>query len=396
MQQQLPAATLQPDQYHWLQLTAITGLGPVTLKKLWQHFGSATAILDATASQLRPLGVRASVLLELSRRNSNVPSSFDQTSFVTIEHWLQQPLHHLLSLDDPRYPTALKQIADPPPLLYLIGDPQLLGLPQIALVGSRNGSAQGLENARGYACYLSNAGLVPVSGLALGIDAAAHQGALQGLGLTVAVLGTGVDWIYPARHQQLAQKIVEQGGLLVSELPLSTPPRAQQFPKRNRIISALSLGVLVVEAALRSGSLITARQALEQGREVFALPGSIHNPVSRGCHELIRQGALLVDSADQILQELAPMLADASLSSALTTSIQSSEECPVSAPITTLTADEQQLLTVLGFDPISLDQLVSRSGFPVAKLQAKLLQLELQGWLCSVPGGYQRIQTIKD
>lgn len=396
MQQQRPTARLQPDQYYWLQLSAIAGLGPVTLKKLWQHFGSAAAILDASASQLRQFGVRASVLIELSRRSSHLPPSCNQAWLLAIEYWLQQPLHHLVSLDDPRYPTALKQIADPPPLLYLIGDPQLLGLPQIALVGSRNASVQGLENARGYACYLSKCGLIPVSGLALGVDAATHQGALQGLGLTVAVLGTGVDQVYPARHQQLAQQIVEQGGLLVSELPLATPPRAQQFPKRNRIISALSLGVLVVEAALKSGSLITARQALEQGREVFALPGSIHNPMSRGCHELIRQGALLVDNADQILQELAPMLADTSVSSGPVVSARSPMVGSETVSNKSLTADQQQLLAVLGFDPASLDQLVSRSGLAVANLQALLLQLELQGWLSSVPGGYQRIQKTKD
>jgi DNA processing protein len=306
-----------------------------------------------------------------------------------IESWLRQPSNHLITLDDPCYPSALQQIADPPPLLYLIGDVELLNLPQIALVGSRNASVQGLENARSYAHYLSQSGLIPVSGLALGIDAAAHQGALEGMGMTVAVLGSGVDRIYPARHQLLARQIVEQGGVLVSELALGTAPRAQHFPKRNRIISALSLGVLVVEAALRSGSLITARQALEQGREVFALPGSIHNPLSKGCHSLIRQGALLVDSAEQILQELAPLLIQPAMATA-EVEAASVDVAPTASDENPLSPVEQQLLDAIGFDPVALDQLVLRCQLPVEQIQAQLLSLELQGWLTPVPGGYQR------
>ncbi len=373
---------LQPVQRDWLYLTQIAGLGPITLKKLWQSFGSAEAILSAPPSRLGTLGLRRSIIHALgSTRLFADPDD----RLASIDDWLAQPQHHLLTLDDPRYPGMLQQIADPPPLLYLVGDPELLSLPQIALVGSRNATAQGLENSRAYARYLSKAGLIPVSGLALGIDAAAHQGALQGLGLTVAVLGTGVDRIYPACHQPLARQIVEQGGVLVSELPLGSPPRAQQFPKRNRIISALSLGVLVVEAALRSGSLITARQALEQGRDVFALPGSIHNPLSKGCHSLIRQGALLIDSAPQILQELAPQLTPTSPPLAAAVMARSS------ADVATLSPVEQRLLHTAGFDPVSLDQLVLRAGLPVAQVQAQLLSLELQGWVVSVAGGYQRI-----
>ncbi len=390
-QQPASFSSLQPSQRAWLQLIQLPGFGPITLKQLWQNFGSAEDILSTSAAQLSAQGLRNTLIHALCTQP--LFESVDP-ELARIDAWLCQPNHHLLTLDDPRYPRALQQIADPPPLLYLVGDPELLSLPQIAIVGSRNGSAQGLENARGYGRYLSQSGLIPVSGLALGVDAAAHQGALEGMGLTVAVLGTGVDRVYPARHRALAQQIVEQGGLLVSELPLGTPPRAQHFPKRNRIISALSLGVLVVEAALKSGSLITAKQALEQGREVFALPGSIHNPLSKGCHSLIRQGALLVDSAQQVLQELAPMLPCASAvvgqleAASGESSPDSSDSCCAE-----VAAADQQLLTQLGFDPVSLDQLVMRSGLPVAQLQQRLLEMELQGMVVSVAGGYQRLES---
>ncbi len=375
---------LQPEQHRWLQLTQIPGLGPVTLKQLWQRFGSAEAILLASAHDLTELGLRRSIIDLLGRLN---PLTVRDPAVAAIDAWLTEPDHHLLTLDDPLYPDALQQIADPPPLLYLVGDAALLSVPQIALVGSRNASAQGLENGYSYGRYLSEHGLVPTSGLALGIDATAHTGGLDGLGLTVAVLGTGVDRIYPARHRHLAQRIIAQGGVLVSELALGTAPLAQNFPKRNRIISGLSLGVVVVEAALKSGSLITARQALEQGREVFALPGSIHNPLSKGCHSLIRQGALLVDSAEQILQELAPQLPATGL---LDVAAGGGDSEPLDQPLDALSPLEQRLLQATGYEATSLDRVVLRSGLPIAQVQAQLLSLELQGWVLAVPGGYQR------
>jgi len=377
---------LQPAQYRWMQLSLIPGLGPVSLKQLWQRFGSSEAILAAPRSQLAELGLRRSVVDALSR-------SIELSDFAIIDAtdtWLAEPRHHLLTLEDSLYPETLCQISDPPALLYVVGDVELLSVPQIALVGSRNASHQGLENAHAYSRFLSERGLVPTSGLALGIDVAAHQGALQGMGLTVAVLGTGVDRIYPARHLALAHQIVEQGGALVSELALGTPPLAQNFPKRNRIISALSLGVVVIEAALKSGSLITARMALEQGREVFALPGSIHNPLSKGCHSLIRQGALLVDSAEQILEELAPQLDRCFATGAGTVGVDSVDAEASASLLEGLSSTEQQLLQVMGYDAASLDRLVLRSGLPVAELQTQLLSLELQGWVSVVPGGYQR------
>ncbi len=378
---------LQPAQQRWLQLCQIPGLGPVSLKQLWQHFGSSEAILAASGCCLAALGLRRSVVNALNR---GPQQPLNATILDRIDSWLAEPRHQLLTLEDRLYPEALRQISDPPALLFVVGDAEILALPQIALVGSRNASPQGLENAYVYSRYLSEQGLVPTSGLALGIDAAAHNGGLQGLGLTVAVLGTGVDRIYPARHLALAQQIVEQGGVLVSELALGTPPLAQNFPKRNRIISALSLGVVVVEAALKSGSLITARMALEQGREVFALPGSIHNPLSKGCHSLIRQGALLVDSAEQILQELAPQLDGCSVLGALDHAVDRAAAERSVPSLAGLSAQELQLLQATGYEATSLDRLVLRSGLSVAQVQTQLLSLELQGWVAVVPGGYQR------
>ena len=390
---------MQPQQYYWLRLNQIPGLGPVRLKQLWQRFGSAEAILNTPSQCLAELGMRRSIidaLMGSAVPASSTSSALSITTIEAIDLWLTDPQHHLLTLEDPGYPEALRQIADPPPLLYLLGDAELLNLPQIALVGSRNATAQGLENSYAYSRYLSAHGLIPTSGLALGIDAAAHAGGLDGLGLTVAVLGTGVDRVYPARHQRLAQQIVEQGGVLVSELGLGTPPMAQNFPKRNRIISALSLGVVVVEAALKSGSLITARQALEQGREVFALPGSIHNPLSKGCHSLIRQGALLVDSAAQVLQELAPQLACFDVSGLpAATGVRvigaTNERSEANdQALSRLSTTEKKLLQATGYETTSLDRLVLRSGLSIAQVQTELLSLELDGWVTAVAGGYQR------
>ena len=272
--------------------------------------------------------------------------------------WAEDESHHILTLHDLAYPRLLREIADPPPLLFVHGNPALLSRPQIAIVGSRNPSAGGRSLAEDFARSLCRSGLIVTSGMALGIDAASHQGALRAKGGTIAVAGTGPDRIYPARHRSLAQAIVEQGAI-ISEFSLGTPALPGNFPRRNRIISGLSLGVLVVEAACKSGSLITARLAAEQGREVFALPGSIHNPLARGCHRLIRQGAKLVEDIGDILEELGPLAA--------VTEYKSEDVTGNNTNTATLPADQLQLLTSLGFEPESID---TRSEEHTSELQS--------------------------
>ena len=280
-------------------------------------------------------------------------------------------------LGDPRYPAALLDSADPPLLLYARGRVELLAKPAIAIVGSRNPTPQGLENARAFAAHLSREGWVVVSGLALGIDGAAHEGALEGGAGTIAVVGTGLDIVYPARHRALAKRIATEG-LLLSEFAIGTPSLPENFPIRNRIIAGLARGTLVVEAAVQSGSLITARLAVESGRDVFAIPGSIHSPLSRGCHALIKQGAKLVDSAADIVDELAPAGPEASGARAA-----ASSETPRADP----------LLDALGYDPIGLDELIARTGQSAAELSARLLDFELAGRVARLPG--QRFQRVE-
>jgi DNA processing protein len=295
--------------------------------------------------------------------------------------WLRETHHHLVTWSDPDYPVLLRQIADPPLVLYVQGRRELLTHPQIAVVGSRNPTALGRQTAAAFARSLVESGLTVTSGLALGIDAAAHRGALDANGETIAVCGTGLDRIYPAGNRDLAHTIAARGAL-VSELPIGTPARPGNFPVRNRVISGLSLGVLVVEAALRSGSLITARLAGEQGREVFALPGSIHSPMARGCHALIRQGAKLVETAADILEELGAI---ARVSASTTSSI----DAPAPAPAM-LTPIERQVFDCLGYEPTHIDALIDRSGLTAETVSSILLQLELRGLVVMGPGGYQR------
>ena len=288
----------------------------------------------------------------------------------------RQPERDWVALGDARYPQALLQTADPPLLLYTQGDAELLNSPCLAIVGSRNPTPQGAENARAFAEHLGRAGLTIVSGLALGIDGAAHSGALAAGTRTIAVVGTGLDRVYPRAHRELAHRIAERG-LIVSEFNLGTEPLAANFPQRNRIIAGLSLGTLVVEAALESGSLITARQAVESGRDVFAIPGSIHSPQSRGCHALIKQGAKLVDDARDVLEELrwAPQRRQPAARHAAPAA-----EAPPDA-----------LLSAMGYEPVEMDQLQARTGWPTAQLSARLLELELAGRVSRLPGGrYQR------
>lgn len=363
----------------WLTLLLAPELGPVTCTRLLARFGSPAAVLDAGRSAWSGAGLGEATQLALS--------SPDENQIALCLDWLRQPRHHLIPLDDPRYPSQLKQADGPPLVLFVNGDPEILSLPQLGIVGSRNPSPSGLENAEAFASSLARAGLVITSGLALGIDGAAHAGALKAGGLTLAVCGTGLDRVYPARHRALAHDIAQHGAL-VSEFPPGTPALAHHFPRRNRLISGLSLGVLVVEAALQSGSLITARLAGTQGREVFAIPGSIHNPLARGCHRLLREGAKLVESAQDILEEIGPLLGTERFSTQ-----PEMEEAGLSpaADIASDDPDYSRLLEAMGYEPCRVDQLVERTGLTAESVSSMLLILELRDAVVLVPGGaYQR------
>jgi DNA processing protein len=373
----------------WLRLVGTPGVGRDAARHLLGEFGSPQAVLGASTEARKAL-VGAAAATSLATE----PPDFAELLAATLA-WLDGPTsgeasrRNVLVLGDPRYPETLLQTADPPTLLYVEGRIGLLAADSIAIVGSRNPTAQGLENARAFAAHLSRAGLVVVSGLALGIDGAAHEGALEGAsggtgdpsggeaaGGTIAVVGTGLDRVYPASHRPLAHRIAA-AGLIVSEFPIGTNSRAENFPIRNRIIAGLARGTLVVEAALRSGSLITARLALEAGREVFAIPGSIHSPQARGCNALLKQGAKLVDSAADILEEFRVARPAAAAARA----------APGPA------AKEDPLLSALGFDPIGLDALVARTGRSAADLAARLLDLELAGRVARLPGQvFQRVE----
>ena len=293
--------------------------------------------------------------------------------------WLEQENNGVITVNDANYPAQLKEIADPPPVLFVRGNPELLSLPQIAIVGSRNPSSLGEETAFNFAQTLSRHGFVITSGLALGIDGASHRGALAAQGYTVAVAGTGLDRVYPAFHKELAVEIVKTGAM-VSEFPPGTTAKANHFPRRNRIISGLCQGLLVVEAAKESGSLITARMALEQNREVFAVPGSIHNPLARGCNALIREGAKLVETTQDIIEELNQYY-------------QGDEKIPPDPMQSTLDLEQQTLLNRVMFSPTSIDTLVENSGVSVEVISSMLLILELQGYLEATAGGcYMRVK----
>ena len=300
----------------------------------------------------------------------------------TMQSWLAEPNHHLLTITDSRYPDTLKTIDNPPKLLFLNGDIDFLYQPQLAMVGSRSPSAAGRKIAEDFAKHLSENGLTITSGLARGIDGASHKGALKGIGSTIAVVATGLDRVYPAEHRALAHQISEQG-LLISEQPLGVAPHAGLFPMRNRIISGLSQGVLVVEAAIKSGTLITARHAIEQNKEVFAIPGSIHNPAVKGCHALIKQGAKLVETADDILEELQILVKNDT--SGDTTRETRDQETQILDP------DYQKLLSCMGFEPIDIDSIAECTGFSAANIASMLLILELQGDIVAQNGLYTRL-----
>lgn len=359
------------DLFDWLRLEQTPGVGNETARKLLGVFGLPAQIFAASHAALS-----AVVSDRTARAILTTPANFEQQLDKTLT-WQAQPGNSIVTLADAEYPRSLLEIPDPPLLLYVKGRAALLEADAVAVVGSRNATAQGIRNAEQFSEVLSLAGLCISSGLAAGIDAAAHQGALRGPGSTIAVIGTGADIVYPARNRGLAHLIAD-GGCIVSEYSLGTPALANNFPRRNRIISGLAKGVLVVEAAAQSGSLITARMAAEQGREVFAIPGSIHSPLSKGCHQLIRQGAKLVDSAQDILEEL--QLQDASSIPAMVR--PDFAESGIAA--------EAGLLQQLAYDPVHMDVLAGRTGLDIASLTAELLALELNGQLESLPGGFFR------
>lgn len=353
----------------WLRLVSIPGLGADGQRKLLQAFGLPDQIFSRTAADI------ASVVGMPLARSLLEPGLPDEIALAI--DWAAAPGNRILTLADEDYPQHLLNTEDPPVLLYAKGDVNLLQRAALAVVGSRNATRQGEQNAEAFAETLSQGGLTIASGLALGIDAAAHRGALRGHGSTIAVIGTGIDRIYPARNEGLAREVADRG-LIISEFPLGTPPLAGNFPRRNRIIAGLALGCLVVEAADRSGSLITARLSAESGREVFAIPGSIHSPLSKGCHRLIKQGAKLVDSAQDILEELK------------WETVPETGKNPSISPETS--PEMAQILDAMAFESVTIDVLAKRTGLTAETLLAILLALELDGHVAQVPGGlYQRL-----
>ncbi len=340
-------------------------VGPKTIAKLLEHWPNLEELFNLSKTKLEKAGLP----LRLAEAISNC-------SLASIENdlrWQEHPEHHLLTWEDSDYPGLLKEISDPPAVLYGLGQLSCFKQPSIAIVGSRKPSVTGSETARRFAVALAKSDLTIVSGLALGIDAQAHGGCLEAKGKTIAVMGTGIDLIYPRKHRSLANDI-RQTGLILSEFPLGTPPAAGHFPRRNRIISGLSLATLVVEAAIKSGSLITARLALEQNREVLAIPGSILNPQARGCHFLLQQGAKLVTSVQDIMEELR---------------LDSKQVEQTNASLS-LATDNQNLVKCIGFEITSVDQILTRSGLGIEEVVSSLATLELQGIIKAVPGGYMR------
>ena len=373
----MPLTHTHDELSAWLRLSLEPDLGPSLAYALLSALGEPAHIYERSAAELmRHLPQNLAVQLA-----AGPPADIREKIEATLR-WVDEPGRHILTLADPAYPQSLLTTADPPLLLYVAGDPAQLSKPGLAVVGARNATPGGAENARAFSRHLAAQGWSVVSGLALGIDGAAHEGALaagpEGAG-TAAVMGTGIDRIYPAAHRDLAHRIVAHGAL-VSELPLGTQARPFNFPRRNRLVAGLSRGVLVVEAARQSGSLITARLAGESGREVFAIPGSIHSPLSRGCHALIRQGAKLVETAQDITDELGSPIPNAQPRPASAARDEEPNE------------PEHPLLRALGHDPLHLDVLQARTGLDTAALQAQLLELELAGHLARLGDGrFQRL-----
>lgn len=345
----------------WLRLSLIPGISRRELRVLLARFGLPRHILGAPRAEVAlAASDRVAAQIQIAPSTASIDASLE---------WLSAENHSLVTIADADYPQRLLEIPDPPIMLFAAGKTCLLHQPSLAFVGSRNATPQGLSNARAFAAAISKVGITIVSGLAIGIDAAAHQGAMAGPGLTIGVLGCGIDQRYPRANARL-QEDMESNGLVVSEFPLGSAPARANFPRRNRVISGVSLGCLVIEAAEGSGSLITARLAADQGKEVFAIPGSIHSPVSRGCHSLIKQGAKLVESANDILEEIR-----------WPTTITAPNPSRTSNPLT----------QYMGYDSVDINTLVTRSGLTAGAVSAMLLQLELEGLVGSLPGGLYQL-----
>ncbi len=404
MQSTSQLAEDQQELPYWLALNRYAGIGPKHFQHLYQTFGKLSSLFK----NLAPVQELQHFLKKVGAKNL-------QPNWAAVEQdlaFLNKPNAHIICFNQVNYPILLKQISNPPPLLFVEGDVDILAHAQLAMVGSRNPTPMGAEMAFQFARYLVSKGLVITSGLAIGVDGASHRGALAGQGKTIAVIGSGVDKIYPSAHLQLAKQIIEQGGALVSEFPMGTLPRKEFFPRRNRLISGLSMGVLVVEAALNSGSLITAKCAVDQGRDVFAIPGSPHNTLARGCHQLIKEGAKLVEEAEDILQELLPLskyvhfnlnqnLNYINLNQrdkeevSLNTKVDSKDPLPLTQNNTlnftgANNSQEKQVLAQIGFECTSVDTIIERSGLTAEEVSSMLLALELTDKILSVPGGYVR------
>lgn len=358
------------ERASWVSLHQIQGLGPTHIYQLLRKFGTPEKIFTASTKQLKEV---------VSNNIANAINTYTPTKALqSTLNWLKKDNTHIVTLADEEYPQRLLETSSPPAILYAIGDLKWLNHNAIAIVGSRNATPQGENNAVNFAQEMCNQGLCVVSGMALGIDGAAHRGAIKSIGATIAVVGTGLDIVYPAKHRELAHQITERG-LIISEFPLGTPSKPANFPRRNRIISGLSLGCLVVEANVKSGTLITARLAMEQGREVFAIPGSIHSPVSKGCHQLIKQGAKLVENVEDILDELKSIIP---------------EHDPIG--LTAQTGEKplksNSLLGLMGFEAISFESLLESSALTTEALSSMLMLLELEGKVTALAGGkYQRL-----
>lgn len=387
------------DQEHELrarlQVWRAPGFGGVSIQRLLSHFGAIQTALDSSDHELTKAGLKADKIALLR-------ATHPEDANVDLD-WLQgAEQRNILLPDDPDYPQLLRDTRSAPPLLFTVGNTGLLNDPQIAMVGSRNPSSGGKDNAHAFASHLAQNGLCITSGLALGIDASSHQGALDSKGSTIAVVATGLDIIYPSGNRKLAERIANEG-LIISEFPVGVRPQAKNFPRRNRIISGMSVGTLVVEAALRSGSLVTARHAMEQGREVFAIPGSIHNPMSRGCHQLIRQGAKLVETANDILEEVGAqlqgfLLNEGTTDAAMQTALPMKHRRSTTLPETPVPrkpeaeyspdSDERLILDTLGHDPVPVDQIVLKTGLTTEEVSSMLLMMELQGYIAACGGGH--------
>jgi DNA processing protein len=365
------------DEVFWMALSRAPALNASILSAAFEQLDGIAGFIESSDRARQCAGIPAAAR-EYLRSAAAAPSRVERA-------WMQNPHHHLVAFTDPRYPNSLRTLQHRPILLYVAGDPEILNDPQLSIVGSRNPTPAGRDNAFEFAESLASLGLAITSGLAEGIDSAAHRGALAAQGITVAVLGHGIDRIYPRSNRRLSEEIRLRGALL-SEFPLGTPPRRENFPQRNRIIAGLSLGTLVVEAARRSGSLITARLAGEQNRELFAVPGSIHNPMSRGCHELIRQGAKLTESVADILSEL-------NFSAFFRAARGAAGGLGPAAELEAgMDKEHKILLDALGFDPADLDMLVDRTGFKAEAVSSMMLILELEGHVQAAPGGrYSRV-----